>query len=197
MYELCGGPYSSHVEGAAGSEACLSPPKVACNSIGRRFNKARKRCNSNAVNSRFEIVTGELHAKLVASSAIRRLKRWGPGGLAERTPHATSEEGADRAAEPDHGGITGPRRIKSHVIPLGHFSSTAQNVAIPRMQSQGLGQPRGITCDIVGEPSPLPTQDEARRVILVRAHDTTSELAQYPPKWCTTEQQASTRHTPE
>ena len=143
MYELCGGPYSSHVEGAAGSEACLSPPKVACNSIGRRFNKARKRCNSNAVNSRFEIVTGELHAKLVASSAIRRLKRWGPGGLAERTPHATSEEGADRAAEPDHGGITGPRRIKSHVIPLGHFSSTAQNVAIPRMQSQGLGQPRG------------------------------------------------------
>ena len=115
MYELCGGPYSSHVEGAAGSEACLSPPKVACNSIGRRFNKARKRCNSNAVNSRFEIVTGELHAKLVASSAIRRLKRWGPGGLAERTPHATSEEGADRAAAGPgcgHGGITGPRRIK-------------------------------------------------------------------------------------
>ena len=38
--------------------------KVACNSIGRSFNKVRKRCNSNDFNSRFEIVSGELHAKL-------------------------------------------------------------------------------------------------------------------------------------
>ena len=47
------------------------PPNVACNSIGRRFNQVRKRCNSNAANSGFEMVTRELHAKLVECPAIK------------------------------------------------------------------------------------------------------------------------------
>ena len=43
------------------------PRKLACNSTGRNLNNARKRCNSNDQNSRFEIVSGELHAKLGAA----------------------------------------------------------------------------------------------------------------------------------
>ena len=46
------------------------PRKVACNSIGRSFNIVRKRCNSNDLNSRFEVVSGELHAKLVVGSGM-------------------------------------------------------------------------------------------------------------------------------
>ena len=92
------------------------PPKVACNSIGRRFNHVRKRCNSNAADSRFEMVTRELHAKLIGYSAIQGHKtgaRWtwpsnahheppvwrapaGPQGLAGLRTDAPSEaRGAD------------------------------------------------------------------------------------------------------
>ena len=52
----------------------LPSRKVACNSIGRSFNKVRKRCNSNDLNSRFEIVLGELHAKLVVGSGMRGVR---------------------------------------------------------------------------------------------------------------------------
>ena len=45
------------------------PRKVARNSIGRSFNKVRKRCNSNDLNSMFERVAGELRAKLGVDSA--------------------------------------------------------------------------------------------------------------------------------
>ena len=82
------------------------PPNVACNSIGRRFNQVRKRCNSNAANSRFEMVTRELHAKLVGYSAIRGHKNWGEVGMAwHHTPSATSKESA--------GGAAGPGRASS------------------------------------------------------------------------------------
>ena len=50
------------------------PRKVARNSIGRSFNKVRKRCNSNDLNSMFEIVAGELRAKLGTVSAMRQLR---------------------------------------------------------------------------------------------------------------------------
>ena len=43
------------------------PRKLTCNSTGRNLNNARKRCNSNDQNSRFETVSGELHAKLGAA----------------------------------------------------------------------------------------------------------------------------------
>ena len=45
---------------------------VARNSIGRRFNEASKRCNSNAANPWFEIVAGELHAKLAKKTQKAR-----------------------------------------------------------------------------------------------------------------------------
>ena len=51
--------------------------KLACNSIGRSFNKGRKRCNSNDLNSKFEIVVGELHAKLVGVARKVAAKRAG------------------------------------------------------------------------------------------------------------------------
>ena len=50
------------------------PRKVARNSIGRSFNKVRKRCNSNDLNSMFERVAGELRAKLGVDSAMRQAR---------------------------------------------------------------------------------------------------------------------------
>ena len=50
------------------------PQKVARNSIARTFYNARKRCNSNDLNSMFEIVAGELRAKLGAVSAMRQVR---------------------------------------------------------------------------------------------------------------------------
>ena len=58
----------------AGAEACCAtrgwrqgqiPRKVARNSIARTFYNARKHCNSNDLNPIFEIVAGELRAKLL------------------------------------------------------------------------------------------------------------------------------------
>ena len=42
----------------------------ARNSIEQSLNKARKRCNSNDLNSTFEIVAGELRARLGVGSAL-------------------------------------------------------------------------------------------------------------------------------
>ncbi len=50
------------------------PRKVARNSIEQSFNKVRKRCNSNDLNSRFEIVAGELRAKLGMASAMQQAR---------------------------------------------------------------------------------------------------------------------------
>ena len=58
----------------AGAEACCGtrgwrqgqiPRKVARNSIAQTFYNARKRCNSNDLDSLFEIIAGELRAKLL------------------------------------------------------------------------------------------------------------------------------------
>ena len=63
----------------AGAEACCgtrgwrkgqAPRTVASNSIEQSFNKVRKRCNSNDLNSMFEIVAGELRAKFGMASAM-------------------------------------------------------------------------------------------------------------------------------
>ena len=51
---------------------------------------------------------------------------------ARHTPHTST--GTARA---------GPYRTMSHVIPHGHFSTTPQNVAIPRLRIQSLKYPRG------------------------------------------------------
>ena len=68
----------------------LCPRKVACNSIGRSFNKGRKRCNSNDLNSKFEIVVGELHAKLGVGTGMRGVR--GP---------PTAQHGPTKNARPD------------------------------------------------------------------------------------------------
>ena len=76
---------------------------VACNSIGRRFNKARNRCNSNAANSKFEMVARELRAKLIVSPAVedtRTTAEIDQTSTRHRTPRATSVEGADGPAGP-------------------------------------------------------------------------------------------------
>ena len=90
------------------------PPNVACNSIGRRFNKVRKRCNSNAANSRFEMVTRELHAKLVGYSVIQRHKNWGEVDLAEqRVPRTTPHQcGGGRRGRRAWPGFEPTRRAK-------------------------------------------------------------------------------------
>ena len=65
----------------------------ACNSIGPKFNKPRKRCNSNDANSMFEQAAGELHAKLLCRRARPRGRQApvGPGRASRRdtetTPH--------------------------------------------------------------------------------------------------------------
>ena len=50
------------------------PRNLARNSIGQSFNRVRKRCNSNDLNSVFETVAGELRAKLGAVSAMRQVR---------------------------------------------------------------------------------------------------------------------------
>ena len=74
------------------------PRKVARNSIGRSFNKVRKRCNSNDLNSMFERVAGELRAKLGVDSAMRQRGvdatpvRWrGLAGLQDNAPGHTPQ----------------------------------------------------------------------------------------------------------
>ena len=79
----------------AGAKACCAtrgwrqgqiPRKVARNSITRTFYNARKRCNSNDLNPIFEIVGGELRAKLLGGSGA------GPGY--SQRPSPTGVEGA-------------------------------------------------------------------------------------------------------
>ena len=74
------------------------PRKVARNSIGRSFNKVRKRCNSNDLNSMFERVAGELRAKLGVDSAMRQRGvdatpvRWrGLAGVQDNAPGHTPQ----------------------------------------------------------------------------------------------------------
>ena len=82
---------------------CPLPRKLACNSIGRGFNKGWKRCNPNVAKSWFEGATGELHAKLIRTRRRRcegRRRdppqcRWaaaGPGRTTSRRaePHAST-----------------------------------------------------------------------------------------------------------
>ena len=79
----------------AGAEACCGtrgwrqsqiPRKVARNSIAQTFYNARKRCNSNDLDSLFEIIAGELRAKLLGGGGA-----W-PGH--SQRPSPTGVEGA-------------------------------------------------------------------------------------------------------
>ena len=77
------------------------PPNVACNSIGRRFNKVRKRCNSNAHLSIHERLTGNCMRNWLSAQQLRRARAAGEVGLTnQRAPRATRVEGAGGAAGP-------------------------------------------------------------------------------------------------
>ena len=75
----------------------------ACNSIGRRFNKASKRCNSNTAKPWFEIVEGELHAKLVKKTEKAR----GHGAWPGFEPTRRAKLAARPASGPDGARNTG------------------------------------------------------------------------------------------
>ena len=118
------------------------PNNVARNSPRSFFDYASKRCNSNTTNSKFEIVTRELRAKLMEYPAVEGHEDYSSDGpdqhhtprTAHRTPHTTRHTPRARART----ARAGPYRIMSHVIPHGHFSTTPQNVAIPTLRIQSL-----------------------------------------------------------
>ena len=118
------------------------PNNVARNSPRSFFDYASKRCNSNAANSKFEIVSRELRAKFIEGPAVEGHEDYSSDGpdqhhtprTAHRTPHTTRHTPRARART----ARAGPYRIMSHVIPHGHFSTTPQNVAIPTLRIQSL-----------------------------------------------------------
>ena len=71
------------------------PRNLARNSIGRSFNKVRKRCNSNDLNSMFERVAGELRAKLSVDSAAM-CARTGPEACGVKARPGCGEESPAR-----------------------------------------------------------------------------------------------------
>ena len=73
----------------------MLPRNLARNSIEQSFNKVRKRCNSNDLNSMFEIVAGELRAKLLGGGGARP-------GYSQR-PSPTGVEGAGGTGGPGRG----------------------------------------------------------------------------------------------
>ena len=92
--------------------------------------KSEKRCNSNDLNSRFEIVLGELHAKLRVGSGM-----WEVGaGCEGRGPSRGlacegSEVGWARLRCPWWCSESAPE--KSHAIRLREVPTKSENVAIP------------------------------------------------------------------
>ena len=116
------------------------PNNVARNSPRSFFDYASKRCNSNAANSKFEIVSRELRATLIEGPAVEGHEDYSSDGPDQHhtpqidqtsTTHHTPHTRARTAR-------AGPYRIMSHVIPHGHFSTTPQNVAIPTLRIQSL-----------------------------------------------------------
>ena len=123
------------------------PNNLARNSPRSLFDYASKRCNSNAANSKFEIVTRELRATLIEGPAVEGHEDYSSDGpdqhhtpqidqtsTTHHTPHTTRRTPHTRART----ARAGPYRIMSHVIPHGHFSTTSQNVAIPTLRIQSL-----------------------------------------------------------
>ena len=125
------------------------PNNVARNSPRSFFDYVSKRCNSNAVNSKFEIVMRELRATLIEGPAVEGHEDYSSDGpdqhhtpqidqtsTTHRTPRAAHHTPHTRQRAPHTSAGTaqaGPYRTMSHVIPHGHFSTTPQNVAIPTL----------------------------------------------------------------
>ena len=135
----------------AGAEACCgtrgwrkgqAPRKVARNSIEQSFNKVRKRCNSNDLNSMFEIVAGELRAKL---------------GMASATPQARAEHDTRAVG---HGRGAGGRWRGRRDLPRCRWAVAGPGRASRRRAEQhqrpgatgveGTGETRGPGCGARG-----------------------------------------------
>ena len=116
------------------------PNNVARNSPRSFFDYASKRCNSNAANSKFEIVSRELRAKFIEGPAVEEHEDYSSDRPDQHhTPQIDQTSTTHRAPRASAGTArAGPYRITSHVIPHGHFSTTPQNVAIPTLRIQSL-----------------------------------------------------------
>ena len=92
---------------------CPLPRKLACNSIGRGFNKGWKRCNSNVAKSWLEGATGELHAKLIRTRRHRHGRRPRDRRARLRCPWAVAGPGwtTRRCAQP-HVSTPGPTGVE-------------------------------------------------------------------------------------
>ena len=123
------------------------PNNVARNSPRSFFDYASKRCNSNTVNSKFEIVARELRAKLIEGPAVEGHEDYSSDRPDQHdTPQMDQTSTTHQTARTTHpaprasarAARAGPYRTMSHVIPHGHFSTTPQNVAIPTLRIQSL-----------------------------------------------------------
>ena len=134
--------------GSNSPHRCITT-KVARNFPRSFFETARKRCNSNVLNSMFEILAGELRATLLRNhSGISTEEATGVGGTGGVGGMAAAPVGSGHAwpvwsqqhkrrrreghrkAWQRFDEPTAPKQ-KSHVISLGHFSRPPENVAIP------------------------------------------------------------------
>ena len=85
------------------------------------FETARKRCNSNDMNSKLELIAGELRATFLDNHDV----------AASKVIEGKQEDVRVTSVRLRYPGRqAGPRQI-SHVISLGHFSRSPENVAIP------------------------------------------------------------------
>ena len=172
-----------------GAEACCgtrgwrkgqAPRKVARNSIEQSFNKVRKRCNSNDLNSMFEIVAGELRAKFGMASAMpqaraehdtravgpgcgARGRRRGLAGLRGDAPsEARSADGSRAGRRPPAHTAAGPSGARNTREATSNTSGATSNRQPPQAQQSG-PEPLGS-----GPPSILSGDQRTTRVSSAR-----------------------------
>ena len=95
--------------------ASLTQTNFARNFPRSFFETTQKRCNSNDVNSRFELLAGELRAKLLIDSHNRATSNKTQEGAAHRHTAARARPGsqdAGLAAVPE-GGRSGPDKFRT------------------------------------------------------------------------------------
>ena len=136
-------------------------PNFARNLTRSVFETPQKRCNSNDANSMFELVEGELRAKLLRcrhdSVTFRDQARprapegqaavpAGGSGAWPRCPWAAGPDNEPKrrsklaARTAEAGGTDTTASQISHVIYCGHFSRCPKNVAIPTMHIRCLNE---------------------------------------------------------
>ena len=143
----------------------------ARNSIEQSLNKARKRCNSNDLNSTFEIVAGELRARLGVGSALidaragheARGVKAGPGQKAKQhaQPHVSDH------APPVWRAPEGPAGLAAVLVGGGGawpgFEPTRRAKLAARTASGRAGRPRGGRRSVGGTSDNSRNYSPARR----------------------------------